>query len=78
MKCIDQSNIPLDTHQRRVVEFLQRDKVRGLLVVHGVGTGKTLTAVTASQCFLFKNPKSTVFVVTPTSLQQNSNKCSQK
>jgi superfamily II DNA or RNA helicase len=71
MKCIDQSNIPLDTHQRRVVEFLQRDKVRGLLVVHGVGTGKTLTAVTASQCFLVKHPKSTVFVVTPTSLQQN-------
>jgi len=50
---------------------LQQENARGLLVVHGVGTGKTLTAVTASQCFLQKDPANRVIVVTPTSLQQN-------
>ena len=70
-KCISRSKLPLDTHQRKVVEFLQNDDVRGLLVVHGVGTGKTLTGVTVSQCFLDSNPGGNVIVVTPTSLQEN-------
>ena len=72
--CISRSKLPLNDHQKKVVEFLERDKVRGLLVVHGVGTGKTLTGVTVSQCFLDKYPKSEVFVVTPTSLQENFKK----
>ena len=33
------------------------DTNRGIIVVHGVGTGKTLTSVTVSQCYLDKNPK---------------------
>jgi len=69
--CISRSKLPLNPHQIKVVEFLQRDKVRGLLVVHGVGTGKTLTGVTVSQCFLDRYPESDVIVVTPTSLQKN-------
>jgi len=69
--CISRSKLPLNPHQIKVVEFLERDKVRGLLVVHGVGTGKTLTGVTVSQCFLDKYPESEVIVVTPTSLQKN-------
>ncbi len=47
---------------------------RGMLVVHGVGTGKTLTAVTASQCFLDAHPDGIVNIVTPTSLQINMKK----
>jgi superfamily II DNA or RNA helicase len=72
--CILRSKLPLNPHQKKVVDFLERDKVRGLLVVHGVGTGKTLTGVTVSQCFLDKYPESEVFVVTPTSLQENFKK----
>jgi len=70
-KCITSSRLPLAPHQTRVVSFLQQENARGLLVIHGVGTGKTLTAVTASQCFLQQNPAHRVIVVTPTSLQQN-------
>ena len=69
--CITSSKMKLAPHQTRVVSFLQQENARGLLVVHGVGTGKTLTAVTASQCFLQQDPAHRVIVVTPTSLQQN-------
>ena len=39
-----------------------------------MGSGKTLTAVTAAQCFIDDNPKGHVIVVTPTSLQENFKK----
>jgi superfamily II DNA or RNA helicase len=73
-KCIRKSKLKLLDHQRKVVKFVNRKKTRGLLVVHSVGSGKTLTAVTVSQCFLEKYPKSKVIVVTPTSLQKNFKK----
>jgi hypothetical protein len=44
---------------------------RGLIAVHDVGTGKTLTAVTAAQCFLDESPQHKVIVITPVSLQNN-------
>ena len=71
MKCIKNSNLKLQNHQLNVVDFFNKDKTRGLLVFHDVGTGKTLTAVTASQCFLEKNPNNNVIIITPTSLQKN-------
>jgi SNF2 family DNA or RNA helicase len=74
MSCITRSNLPLNEHQKKVVDFLNKDGVRGLLVVHTVGTGKTLTSVTASQCFLDKYPNQKVVVITPTSLQGNFKK----
>ena len=67
--CITNSKIPLYPHQLRVVSFLTQN--RGLIAIHEVGTGKTLTAVTASQCFLNENPSHKVIVVTPVSLQKN-------
>lgn len=70
--CIDRSNMSLKEHQRAVVEYMQ--KHRGLIVVHDVGSGKTLTAVTVSQCYIDSNPKGKVIVVTPTSLQENFKK----
>jgi superfamily II DNA or RNA helicase len=50
------------------------DTHRGLLVVHGTGTGKTLTAVATSQCYLDKNPGNKVVFVGPTSLLANFKK----
>ena len=47
---------------------------RGAIAAHSVGSGKTLTAITASQCLLDKHPDWTVIVVTPTSLQHNFKK----
>ncbi len=71
-ECITASRIPLKDHQKRLVRHLQT--ARGAIAAFGVGTGKTLTAVTASQCFLRSNPRREVIVVTPTSLQANFRK----
>ena len=68
-ECITNSRIPLYPHQQRVVSFLSEH--RGLIAIHDVGTGKTLTAVTAGQCFLNESPSHHVIVVTPVSLQKN-------
>src|SRR5690606_36961393 len=43
----------------------------GVLAIHGIGSGKTLTAVVTSQCHLEKHPDSKVVVITPASLQAN-------
>lgn len=69
--CITRSKLLLKNHQVKVIDFLNQESHRGLLVIHSVGTGKTLTAVTVSQCFLDKNQDANVIVVTPTSLQEN-------
>lgn len=69
LPCIERSKIPLNEHQKRMVAYLQKN--RGLIACFDVGTGKTLAAVAASQCFLDDNSKGKVCVVTPTSLQTN-------
>ena len=70
--CITRSKIPLHDYQKKVCQML--NKQRGVIAVHSVGTGKTLTAVTASQCFLQKHPLAKVIVVTPVSLIDNFKK----
>ena len=74
--CIEQSKLKLRDHQIRVVNHIRKN--RGLIVCHDVGSGKTLTAVTAAQCFLEDSKaagkKGKVIVVTPVSLQDNFKK----
>ncbi len=70
--CVERSNFPLRNHQKKIVNYL--DKNDGIIVIHGTGTGKTLTAVTASQCFLDKNPGKKVIVVSPAALIHNFSK----
>ena len=70
--CVRISKMPLRDHQKRVCKVIRGQ--RGLIVVHSVGTGKTLTAVTASQCFLADNPGARVIVLTPLSLIDNFKK----
>jgi SNF2 family DNA or RNA helicase len=60
--------------QEKVVNFINDKKNEGLLVVHSTGCGKTLTAVTASQCFLDNDPDNRVVLVAPTSLIGNFKK----
>ena len=50
------------------------DSSDGLLVIHGTGTGKTLTAITTSQCYLDRNPGHKVVFIGPTSLISNFTK----
>jgi superfamily II DNA or RNA helicase len=70
--CIRISKMPLRDHQKRVCKVIRGQ--RGMIVVHSVGTGKTLTAVTASQCFLNDHPGARVIVLTPLSLIDNFKK----
>ena len=66
------TKISLKKHQLNVANFLI--KGRGVIVVHSVGTGKTLTAIATAQCLLIKKQVNKVIVITPTSLQDNFKK----
>jgi SNF2 family DNA or RNA helicase len=70
--CIERSNLPLAEHQIKVARYLENHK--GIIAVHGIGTGKTLTAVATSQCFLDKFPNSKVIVISPAALLANFKK----
>jgi SNF2 family DNA or RNA helicase len=69
LSCITASQIPLRDYQKIVVKHMLSN--RGILAIHSTGAGKTLTAVTATQCYLQNSPKGKVYVITPKSLQDN-------
>lgn len=63
------TDITLKKHQLSVSNQLVGN--RGVIAVHSVGTGKTLTAISSSQCLLNKKLVENIIVITPTSLQKN-------
>ena len=69
--CIERSKKKLQPHQIKVIEYFLQDKTDGLLVVHPTGSGKTLTSVAMSQCFLDYYPERKVIFVSPTNLIEN-------
>jgi len=70
--CISRSNVTLRDLQIKVIQYMiDHDS---LLVVHGTGCGKTLTAIGASQCYLDANPDKNVIFVGPASLASNFKK----
>ena len=70
--CIMRSKLKLRDFQVKVVQYM--DEHDGLLVMHGTGTGKTLTAITTSQCYLDKYPDNKVVFLGPASLASNFKK----
>lgn len=70
--CVERSALPLQPQQLKIIEYMQTH--RGILIYHTVGSGKTLTAITLSQCFLDDNPDKKVIVVCPASLVANFKK----
>lgn len=68
-KCILDSKTQLRDIQQKTVEYFNNRKA--LLVVHGTGMGKTLTALAAGQCYLAQNPANRVVVLTAASLVDN-------
>lgn len=58
----------VNPHQRIVAEFMRDSKQKGLVVVHKVGSGKTLTGLVSAQCLLSLNDKLEVVVLTPKSV----------
>ena len=65
------TDLTIKKHQLNVANFLAQPNNRGVVVIHSVGTGKTLTAIATSQCLLKIDDVDIVIVVTPTSLQNN-------
>jgi superfamily II DNA or RNA helicase len=69
--CIKSSIPMLKKRQKEtIMKFVNSDS-KGFMVSHGTGCGKTLTAISYSQCFLEKNKNGKVIVLTPASLQNN-------
>lgn len=61
----------LKPFQTDFIEKFINSPVRGAVAIFGVGTGKTLTAVTAAQCYLDLYPQSKVVFISPASLLKN-------
>lgn len=72
VRCIARSVRTPFKYQERVVAHFKNH--RGLIAVHSVGSGKTMTAVLTSQCYLDDHPHGKVVVVSPTSLIANFKK----
>jgi len=72
VRCLARSKRTPFKYQERVVAHFRTH--RGLIAVHSVGSGKTMTAVLASQCYLDDHPQGRVVVVSPTSLIANFKK----
>ena len=71
-ECLDRGNRPPFAYQERVVRHLRNH--RGLIAIHSLGSGKTLTALFASQCYLDAHPTHKVVVVSPATLIENFKK----
>lgn len=67
--CIERSKIILRPVQQRIIKYM--DNNDSMLVIHGVGIGKTLTSIGASECFLDKDPDNHIVVVCPAGLISN-------
>lgn len=65
----EDTDIKLKKYQSSVANQLYKN--RGVIVVHSVGTGKTLTSIATAQCLLASSTVEHVIVITPTSLQNN-------
>lgn len=67
LDCIENSGVGLYPYQKQVIYTFLNPSLRGMLVVHGLGTGKTITAIAATNCWLDQNPGSVVSIVAPKS-----------
>jgi 16S rRNA G966 N2-methylase RsmD len=68
---IGHEKIILQEHQKKFIEGFLLGNLRSAIVFHGVGTGKTFTAVACSKFYLQLYPKNKVIVVTPTAVLFN-------
>ena len=67
--CIERSKIILRPIQQRIIKYM--DNNDSMLVIHGVGIGKTLTSIGSSECFLDKNPDNHTVIICPAGLIAN-------
>ena len=58
-------------HQKKFILQFIYSNLKGAIIYHGVGTGKTLTAVISSYYYLKMYPKNKVIVISPSALLFN-------
>ncbi len=60
-------------HQIQVAEHLLKPEVRGLIIFHGIGSGKTLTALLSIREILAAEPETykTIYLIMPEVIQKN-------
>lgn len=67
----DPNKVETFYYQKFVRDYLNKDSpYRGLLVYHGLGTGKTCTSIAAAEALYWGGQK-TIFVLTPATLSNN-------
>jgi tRNA1(Val) A37 N6-methylase TrmN6 len=66
-----QEYITLEKHQKDLIKQFVYSNLRGVVAFHGVGSGKTLTAVVASYLYLKMYPNNKVIVISPSALLYN-------
>jgi len=60
--------VTLKPHQRRVVDYMVKNKPHGLCLFHTVGSGKTITAIAVAACMLSTGAVRKVYIAAPTSV----------
>jgi hypothetical protein len=70
-KTSKEERLTLLEHQKKFLRKFFLSNVSGCIVFHGVGTGKTLTAVVASHYYLSLYPEGNVIVISPPALILN-------
>ena len=68
---INSEPITLQAHQKKFLEGFLIGNLRSAIAFHGVGTGKTLTAVACARFYLQLYPKNRVIIITPTAVLFN-------
>jgi tRNA1(Val) A37 N6-methylase TrmN6 len=63
--------ITLEKHQKDLIKQFIYSNLRGVVAFHGVGSGKTLTAVVSSYLYLKMYPNNKVIVISPSALLYN-------
>ena len=66
-----EGKLTLQKHQEDFIKQFVFSQLRGAVVFHGVGSGKTLTAVVSSYFYLTLYPNNKVIVISPSALLYN-------
>jgi len=72
--CMIRGMKSLMAHQRKFSESFFNSNYHGALAIHGVGSGKTLSAVVISNCYLDLYPTKKVVFIAPSALLANFQK----
>jgi hypothetical protein len=67
----EKGELTLQKHQEDFIKQFVFSQLRGAVIFHGVGSGKTLTAVVSSYFYLTLYPNNKVIVVSPSALLYN-------